>query len=73
MPFLDDFDLVTFTSKFEERDNLVIHELNSNSSAAYPGKLLLRKLDILHSLNAAYLIFSALSLNRNNVMIATLV
>ncbi|MDA0367953.1 MAG: hypothetical protein O2995_06115 [Proteobacteria bacterium] len=73
MAFLDNFYLIVLESQFEKGNYVVCHELYGDSTAPHARKFLLDESNILGRLNYSDLIFTALSLDRNNVMAAVLI
>ena len=66
--FFDNFDLIVLQGKLEKRDYLIIHELRGDRTAFHAWEFIFDEADVLGNLNDPNLIFSTLSLNRNDVV-----
>jgi len=73
VPFLDYLNLIILKCQFENCNNMVIHELGGDGTAAQPRELLLDEADILSGLDNADLILAALGLNRDHIVASALV
>lgn len=73
MPFLNHTHFIIDESEFEKRDDLVFHELRSDSAGAEAGELLLDEPYVLSRLHDPDLILPTLGLHRNDIVASALV
>ena len=73
MALFDNIHFVILKRELEECDDAAFHKLGRHRATFHPWKFLLDKFYVLRDLYNPYLIFTALGLDRNDVVTPTLV
>ena len=73
MALFDNLHFVILKRKLEECDDVAFHKLGRHRATFHPWKFLLHEFYVLCDLHDPYLIFTALGLDRNDVVTTALV